>query len=474
MAFEKICPRCCLAFAVLAGALIAGCAHKPPVSGEKGDSPRIYRVNVGTLTNAAGSVIIVYPPFGPEGTWIRVGISAVNGYRLKPGTLRYNGTQGIDETALEFALPAGDVTITAEFEAEAAKPWNREPVVTGSFFDDFSSGIDRTVWVATTYGWGEANNGTSPDNVLFSTDSAQAAAGGAESGGIVVLRANGDYHEDPSRRRQGASLLSRRAFGPGKYEVRMKVVPRLGQCTAAWTYWNGGGATVETNRYSEIDIEMLRDADYRQWSGTAYKYFYDWNTLAVRRDGVVKRAGLNDGNWHTYGFEWRTDAENGDEGVRWYMDGVQVLDIRGYTPLHTAHFQLGAWFPNEPSWVGIPDFEEAYMYVDWVRITGYDDPVTIGAVATEGGGDPVDLGKNPLPRNNYISNGMFKRFSGGAFTGWEKTAGAAAPQGEGGVMLTEEARIAQLIRGQYSGYRFDLTVDAQVTAGNGALTARVE
>jgi hypothetical protein len=254
----------------------------------------------------------------------------------------------------------------------------------------------------------------------------------------------------------------------------MKVVPRLGQCTAAWTYWNGGGATVETNRYSEIDIEMPRDADYRQWFGTAYKYFYDWNTLAVRRDGVVKRAGLNDGNWHTYGFEWRTDAENGDEGVRWYMDGVQVLDIRGYTPIHTAHFQLGTWFPNEPSWVGIPDFEEAYMYVDWVRITGYDDPVTIGAVAAGGGGDPVDLGGTPLPRNNYISNGMFKRFSGGAFTGWEKTAGAAAPQEEGGVILTEEARIAQLIRGQYSGYRFDLTVDAQVTAGNGALTARVE
>lgn len=158
-------------------------------------------------------------------------------------------------------------------EAET-KLWNKDPVVSKVFFDDFSNGVRSDVWQAKNETWGANNHGVSSNNVFYSTNRAKVAAAGAE-GGIVVLRSFGDLQQDENLRRQGSALTSRDTFGPGKYEVRMKVLPRLGQCTAAWTYYNGGGTTREDNVYSEIDIEMPMRGDYRVWSGTSYERFVD-------------------------------------------------------------------------------------------------------------------------------------------------------------------------------------------------------
>ena len=201
------------------------------------------------------------------------------------------------------------------------------------------------------------------------------------TGGIAVLRSYGDLQQDPSKRRQGSALITRQTFGPGKFEVRMKVLPRLGQCTAFWTYYSNGGKTPETIKYSEIDIEMPMEGSYRKWSGTSYERFIDWNILADRQTVMADEltdGGLNDGQWHTYAFEWRTDAENGDRGVVWYRDGVKMGEAREFVPMYKAALWVGNWFPPDKSWVGVPDFEEAYMYVDWIRVTEYEDPVEEG------------------------------------------------------------------------------------------------
>ncbi len=352
--------------------------------------------------------------------------------------------------------------------------WNNAPNVTGTFYEDFATGVDTTRWEVSTQRWG-SGVGASPNNVFYSTDAEVVAASGAESGGVLAMRTYGDYQKDSAKRRQGSLLVTRDTFGPGLFEVRIKVVPRVGQCSAMWTYWNGGGTTAETNRYSEIDIEMPMASDYRKWGGTTYKKFVDW-TSVVERGTVTteKEDGVNDGQWHVWAFEWRTDDTNGDNAVVWYLDGKKQFEIRDYTPTYTASFWIGNWFPEDLGWVGVPNFEEAYMYLDWVRITKYDDPVQTGLVRnTTPGGSAVDLGSDPLPVNQYVANPVFNQVDNNTYVAWEKT-GTVTAGGTKPVVLSPEAKLTQIISAQYPGYSFDLKVDARITAGTGKLKAYVQ
>jgi hypothetical protein len=362
-----------------------------------------------------------------------------------------------------------DYTLTVE------PVWNKKPRIVKTFFDDFSAGLRPAVWDACNQSWGVGNNGVRPYNTFYSSDAAVAAAEGVDSGGILVLRSQGDLSPEANRNRSGSAIISREAFGPGLYEVRTKVVPRMGQCSAMWTYWNGGGNTVETNKYSEIDIEMPMAANYTKWSGTTYKRFAGWDVLAERATyEQSKPDGANDGQWHTWAFEWRTDDANGDNKVVWYLDGEKMFEILNYTPEYTATFWIGNWFPEDRGWVGVADFDYAYMYVDWVRITGYSDPVKPGAISLATPGNVGnDLGNNPIPQNQYIANSRFERVSGGNFVGWDKTGTVMQGSGKSAV-LNENSTLKQTVNAQFSGYSFDLSVNANVTSGSGKLKLYVQ
>ena len=154
--------------------------------------------------------------------------------------------------------------------------WNADPVVKSVFYDDFSNGLVSDKWTSTDNGWGANNNGVSSKNVMYSTNKERVESEGA-SGGIVVLKTTGDYAEDKNKRRQGSVIITRNAYGAGKYEVRLRVLPREGQCTALWTYWNGtpNATKLEDSKYSEIDIELPEKGDFRQMSGTTYEKYVD-------------------------------------------------------------------------------------------------------------------------------------------------------------------------------------------------------
>lgn len=367
--------------------------------------------------------------------------------------------------AAMFLLSPAAACGSSENEQPAGKLWNIAPKVKSVFYDDFSNGVRSDVWKACNETWGANNHGTSPDNVFYSTNRSKVAAAGAE-GGIVAMRSRGDLQANANLRRQGAAIITRDTFGPGKYEVRMKILPRLGQCTAAWTYYNGGGTTREDNVYSEIDIEMPMRGDYRIWSGTSYQYFVDWNILADRTTvNVENGGGLNDGQWHTYAFEWRTDAANGDRGVVWYRDGVKIAEAREFVPEYKAAFWIGNWFPDDLSWVGRPNFEEAYMFVDWVRITEYEDPSKPGGGGGPGGGSAVNLNANDIPVNNYIANGSFAAQSDSVL-GWESANENPFTFANGKATINGGKRVTQMINAQYAGYSFRLNADVTV-AGTG-------
>ena len=366
--------------------------------------------------------------------------------------------------------------------------WHKEPVVAGTFYDDFSEGISSEYWTADDVGWGTGNNGTRVSNIMYSTDEARVAAEGA-TGGVVTLRATGNYHGGVNTQMQGAVLITKDAFGAGKYETRVKVLPRAGQCTAMWTYYNGtpNATLLEDSRYSEIDIELPDvGGDFRQMSATTYEKFISKTQLNQTTSRIVfdnigmEGFSLNDGQWHVLTFEWRTDEENGDKGIVWYVDGTPVVKYTTNVPIYAAPFNIGTHFPNQPNWIGVPNFETAYMYVDWVRITSYDDPTTDETTRSTKSFTFTDLGASEIPHTDYISNGTFLQGTATSAVAWE------AERGSSIIRRTDEASylnylevapentVYQNIEAKYKGHRVKLVVDAQILSGSGEVHVWVE
>ena len=362
--------------------------------------------------------------------------------------------------------------------------WNSEPVVTETFFDDFENGIDGTKWTSTNTGWGENNNGVSTDNVMYSTNKEKVEAEGA-TGGIVVLKATGDYAANKNEKREGAVLITRDDYGAGKYEVRMKVLPREGQCTAIWTYFNGtpNATDLEDSKYSEIDIELPEGGDFREMSATTYeKYIDKTNMNQTSSHFTLEEKGLdfislNDGDWHTFAFEWRTD-DDGERGIIWYIDDVPVVKYTTDVPVYTAPLWIGTHFPDNPSWLGVPNFETAYMYIDWVRITSYDEETIDESNGSEGDFTFTDLGNADIPQNNFISNGTFDQGTESSAVAWSADRNSTIVRGSENyvnyLQVNPGNTIYQEIDNQYKGHTLQLVVNAKITGGSGTLHVYLE
>ena len=366
------------------------------------------------------------------------------------------------------SLPPQSSEEPAEEEPQMHE-WNSEPVVKRTFFDDFEEGIRPEVWDVATGSWDTVSNGLVPENVFYSTYQPRVEAAGG-TGGIAVIQSNGDFAYESSRRRQGGLLITKTAYGAGLYEARVKVVPRSGQCTALWTYWTNNASTLANNRCSEIDIELPNAGSFREWGGTIYSRYIDKGNK-VSASEVYETAPLNDGQWHTMSFEWRTKEETGDKAVVYYVDGKEVGMIEGdAVPVHTATYWITSRFPDSVGWLGDPQYETAYMYVDWVRITEYDDPVEKGETddTTTTGPTGTDLGTGAIPETNYISNSQFvqaftvENMKGAEITSW---AAVNAEKKGSSAVISPNGSLSQTVTSQYEGFSFNLEVLAEVTGG---------
>ena len=387
-----------------------------------------------------------------------------------------------------------DQQVLGSVEYPKQSPWTSAPTVKGTFFSDF--GKDRRIgedWSLVNYGWGQ--NGVSKDNAGYTQSTGMLQKMGA-TGGVVILNSYGHYYSDKSKRGQGSVLISNRMFGPGRYEVRMKIVPRFGPCSTAWSYYTNskqGLNTADNIQYHEIDIECPQiGKGFNGWGGVAYEKYYqdsenDGKTVNESQ-GVNADVDnpFNDGQWHVFAFDWRTtaydyDADAGENAgaVIWYMDGKEVARTAKHTPYYPDQLWIGNWFPdNSEDWLGVADFEQAYMYVDWVRITEYDDeyltvgkdgkeikPELGGCVTFSTAGGNTNYGTK-VPVNNYISNGTFVqgdgKEDGESALGW--TVENAVWQ-NGKLSLSANSKAVQEISAQYGGYEFDLSVSASATQG---------
>lgn len=247
-----------------------------------------------------------------------------------------------------------------------------------AFFDDFQDGVNPDYWWIGKQAWGAgANGGVIPENVNYTDD------------GVLVITGNGEYYTDgdvagvgtvKDGSLTGGALISKFVTGPGRYQVRMKVLPRQGACSAFWTY----AFDTETQGNHEIDIELPGGKGTP--TGISFQKVLNTNYITVERNESVssdlrdvfddKDFALNDGQFHTFGFDWYTNPKR----VVYHIDGkvTAVSSISGtFVPSYTSRLWLGVWFPHNSGFVGDALFESDCMYVDWVKYIPFkDQPVT--------------------------------------------------------------------------------------------------
>ena len=276
-----------------------------------------------------------------------------------------------------------------------------------TFFDDFSTGINNDNWLIGDQAWGASNGGVIPENVSYTDD------------GVLLLKGNGAFYQEgevkgvgdvKDGRFTGAALISNFLTGPGRYEIKMKVLPRIGACTAFWTY----AYEFDNELNHEIDIEL--PGGHR--SGVvSFENMLNTNYIKVDRSHSQdtklstlfndEEVFLNDGEWHTFGFDWYTSPEK----IVYYIDGVVCAISDLFVPSMLSRLWVGVWFPVSSAFVGYPNFETDYMQVDYISYIPFlEQPYTVYNPTVNG---TANLNEYPtVPSNkkvvNKIANGTFE------------------------------------------------------------------
>ena len=263
------------------------------------------------------------------------------------------------------------------------------------FYDDFGSGtVDSGKWYAARANFDSwhtyYSGGVVPENLYVRN-------------GILHCEAHGDLYEGdvlgadeggrPRKDRVGACAATRGLHASGRYEIRARVAPVPGVCSAMWTLSCG------TNKNQEVDFQLPgRPAAANEGIGFGYALCTtavgEKNYEYQRRYAQLPQA-QDDGAFHVYRFDWHTGDAAGTIAprVEFYVDGVLVATNDSHVPTRAARLWVGAWFPKD--WAGTPGFDTRILEVDWVRITPFheenDQEPEAGADQTAGLVDPLNV-----------------------------------------------------------------------------------
>lgn len=283
------------------------------------------------------------------------------------------------------------------------RPHQAEPTPAGwdtaVFFDDFNgTSLDTTKWLVAHKQWGgtNANGGVREENVSVAN-------------GKMIIEAHGDLYTGTQRglnkdlteradgKRVGGAVATQDYFGSGKYEIRMRVAPKLGVVSAIWTfnyseYYEGDPLyqckPVGCPDYYAVNHEI--DIEFPGRPGAAHTGMsFDrvlLNTWTGENDDeyTVQYEQLNENHasptsgpagdgWHVYRFDWHTGGPGQAARVEFYIDGQLQPDYTSTTdiPNYASRLWIGAWFPQ--NWAGSPNFDTTTLEVDWVRITPFNE-----------------------------------------------------------------------------------------------------
>ncbi|MBQ8959725.1 MAG: family 16 glycosylhydrolase [Ruminococcus sp.] len=250
------------------------------------------------------------------------------------------------------------------------------------FFEDFSgSSLDTEKWLIAEKNWGGTvtENGTAVDyNGGVTAENVR-----VEDGRLILTGLGNDYTgelrgiaRDGSRRsdgkRCGGAVATRDYTASGSYEIRAKIAPELGCCSAMWTFeyeedYSGGELSV-TNH--EIDIEFPGRDESGGFS-LSHALCTTWTTEEDYLTQSVDCGEQADGQFHTYRFDWHTGSDTETPRVEFYFDGELTYTSFQHIPTNESRFWLGLWFPK--NWAGTPDFDRTEMEVDYVKITPFHE-----------------------------------------------------------------------------------------------------
>lgn len=388
------------------------------------------------------------------------------------------GCKGEDTAA---AMPAVGESVVLESGAQL----DYENTV----FDDFVGGVDSDLWYIGKQAWGSSNGGNGgviPENVGYTDE------------GVLVFTGRGNYYtanevsgvgsvRDGSL--TGGAIISKFLTGPGRYEIKMKALPRLGACTAMWVYaYDSEGEDGPENH--EIDIELpggknSGNQSFNNVLNTNYiteQYSLSHDVNLTDKFGSDTLYSLADGEWHTFGFDWYTDSSDpeAEEGkVVYYVDGVVTAISTNFIPTSQTRLWVGVWFPNNPGFVGSADFEQDYMEVDWVRYTPFvDQPYDEFTPATNSVASLSEYPAEPTVYEaaNKISNGTFETALNKSSNGWTlgQVASSTKPveeecailtgvgkDGSVGAMVKDGGVLGQSIDTVYDNFTYELTFEAK-------------
>ena len=353
--------------------------------------------------------------------------------------------------------------------------------------------------------------------------------------GVLALRATGDNYSynDPNLNarfndyktdglidstRSAASLVTPKTYGPGRYETVMKAAPVDGIVSALWTfYWANQGA-----EQHEIDIEIVSggaDGDF------ATIWYTSWTAKDCTENEKLKLAEvnldyfLNDGQWHTFTFDWYTNYnQTGKKRIDWFIDGKCIYsladfssDIQNKIAYKGGNIWLGAWVSG---WSGgtYRDWDTSYMYVDYFKHvpfknqsgfmpTNYQPEYTLytPVKTATGANNEYVVPTIDVPVNEWMSNGGFENVYNGnvvvmnrekvgtgnqGYVGWNKgdylgeTGGTVTlvndvQAGSKALQITENAYAMQTYTRVYDNYKFDFEMYAKLADSESAATIEI-
>ena len=353
-----------------------------------------------------------------------------------------------------------------------------------AFFDDFTNGVNYDSWILSEDCWGSNKGGLTAKNMFYTDE------------GTLLLRATGNYYSGDEIRGYGqvkdgkctgASLVSKFVTGPGRYQVKMKPLPRLGACTAFWTYSNRPVPGQQENDNHEIDIELPGGTHYGIHS---FKYMMNTNYITEKymdnSDFVMaevtnnKIINLNDGQFHTFGFDWYTNPEV----VVYSVDGIVTCVSDIFVPYLTTRIWLGVWISFNDAFMGAPNYESDFMEVDWVKYIPFDytqpyTPCSVDQVSISTPRENYPSKPTSRPIVNKIANGDFEyliRKGQQNDYGWtyEKFLSESSPvdevcyadttvglDGTAGAVVSKGGYLHTTVDAAYEGYKYDISFDGK-------------
>lgn len=250
------------------------------------------------------------------------------------------------------------------------------------FYDEFTgSQLDMNKWLIAEKNWGgtvtengetvDYNGGVISENVAVRDGSLLLTGlGDLYEGEKKGINSNGSQRSDGKR--CGGAIATRKYYASGSYEIRAKIAPVLGCCSAMWTFEYEEeqlGDDVKIANH-EIDIEFPGRGDDDDFS-LGHALCTTWITEEDYKTKSVNCGEQADGEFHTYRFDWHTGSDTETPRVEYYFDDVLTYTSYDYIPTNESRFWLGLWFPKY--WSGIPDFDMTEFVIDYVKITPFHE-----------------------------------------------------------------------------------------------------